>query len=286
MIHNAAQSYMWNGSSWERAHTGGFIEQAFNTGFTPPEVWWSESVATGSTAHTKGSWVTLEDPVPIDVNIVVLSIGTGIGNVNTSTLIDIGVGAAGSETVIASNIAVGGKTTLAVGGSIIIPLSISAGQRIAVRSQGIIASSSSQVIMELYYVNFPVSNHVDVYGTDTSTSTGTALSTASWTEITPSTTQDYQYLGLVVSISTNNIPTNLNVNLEIATGAPGSENVIKSALFFVTVNESVNKAPTANAMNWEEIFTTPTGIIPAGTRISAKINQSQLWLTIIGVPFP
>lgn len=95
----------------------------------------------GGVAHTKGSWTEITSAAPERLSgfqVCVDYDGTTTGN-SGAALVDIGVGGAGSETVIASNMFYVTTTSEAIdhfgGGLAYIPIEIAAGARIAVRHQ-------------------------------------------------------------------------------------------------------------------------------------------------------
>lgn len=103
----------------------------------------------GGAPHTKGSWseITSAAPEPLSgLQVCVDHNGVGVAS-NGSVLIDIGVGSAGSETVIASNMfyVTGASEWIDNfgGGLAYIPARIPTGQRIAVRHQSSVSNAST-----------------------------------------------------------------------------------------------------------------------------------------------
>src|SRR5688572_5686842 len=67
-------------------------------------------VTGAGTAHTKGSWASLIDPVPYDSHMLALAIfATSVSATQTDSLLDIGIGPSGggSEQVILPNLLAG-----------------------------------------------------------------------------------------------------------------------------------------------------------------------------------
>ena len=82
------------------------------------------TVTAGGSAHTKGSWVELDASASMDVQAILLVMMRG-GNKGDPTLLDIGTGAASSETAHVENLLLGAGAES--GGGILIPVDISSG---------------------------------------------------------------------------------------------------------------------------------------------------------------
>jgi hypothetical protein len=273
---NLKDGFVWDGSAWQKPANGGRLL----TGPTSAVV----TAVTGSTAHTKGAWVELFSATPYEADFIGIIYGASLANQNSSTLIDIGVGASGSETVIVGDVAIGGKVANAFQDDFI-PVRIPAGSRVAVRVQGIRTSYSIiNICMKLFNFNLNSPTSVDTLGTSTTTSTGTSVGT-SWTQIAASTSQDYQCLVAVFSLSTNNSAA-ATFQMDVGTGPAGSEQAVITAMLATTVNENIAKEPVGNGRLLYLLHFPPSGVIPAGTRIVGRRSASLLWLTVIGVPFP
>lgn len=108
----------------------------------------STTVAASATVNTKGTWAQLTSS-SIAARAILLNIGTGTGNTNSAShLLDIGFGASGSETVVASNIALQqfNNGTHMVVPMMLISLTVPASTRIAVRNQ---CNSTTNVVRTL-----------------------------------------------------------------------------------------------------------------------------------------
>src|SRR5262249_53937045 len=103
----------------------------------------TQSTAYGVTSTSgnlsKGSWSTLISSTSEDVCALLITITSSI--TARSFLIDIGVGGAGSETVIVPNLPFSTGDAFSNFWSILVPVSIAAGSRIAVRSEANTSSS-------------------------------------------------------------------------------------------------------------------------------------------------
>ena len=154
-------------------------------------------VTADSTPHTKGSWTQLVASTSAEINCLVVTIvAVALNATDTASLLDIGVGASGSESAVAENIAVGGAgVSIPAAHSIhfVLPVKIAAGSRIAARLQSLVGSRSGTVTVNGY--NFGATQAIpttlDVLGTNTATSEGTALAASNtWTQIVSSTAKD------------------------------------------------------------------------------------------------
>lgn len=239
----------------------------------------------GTTAHTKGAWVQVHSSTPSASSLLYFgSAQIGVSSTDTSTLVDIGVGAAGSETVIVPNLAIGGWQQ---GANVLIPVAIPSGSRVAVRLQGSRTSptapsggNSVALTNSLDYALTPTS--VDVLGINTATSSATALTGASgsWTEITASTAKDYQTVIIVPSTSST-VTSNITVVMTLGIGASGSE---------VAISSLQNRYNAST--QWLNNFNQPlwfSGPVPAGSRLSVRhdiaSNPGRYNVCLIGVPY-
>jgi hypothetical protein len=246
------------------------------------------ATATASaTPHTKGAWAQLVASTSEEVALVVVrAVSVGTAATETSMLIDIGVGASGSEAAIMENLAIGGASAGNANEFLMfmLPVRIAAGIRISCRVQALIASDTCSVTMGLSSVRarqtLPTS--VDVIGTSTADSRGTAFagSLGDWTQITASTAQRYRAIWLVPSvIGTDIIST--NTNMEIAVGAAGSE--VEIGRVFCTYANSEIVGHSTRMLN------VPIACdIPAGSRLSVKTpvsaNPERYGVCLIGIP--
>lgn len=106
-------------------------------------------VDAGASANTKGSWTEISSSAPHDMDFLVLFVGqsanTGI-NPNHNFLIDIGTGAASSETVLVSDIYSLNDTNEAGNTCFPIYAPISSGDRVVMRCQSDNTDSNDRII--------------------------------------------------------------------------------------------------------------------------------------------
>lgn len=226
-----------------------------------------------ATPHTKGSWVEIVAALTSECTLLDLGIavGTSLNTANTSTLLDIGVGAGGSEVVVVPDLNVGYQLNNTFKARI--PLTIPAGSRVAARCQG--AAVSQAIGIRATFYAFPhgrrPSRTVVAMGPNAATSRGvdiagtTANTKSSWVEITAATTEPFY--ALVVGLSGGG-DTTLNTAtalVDIGAGPAGSETVIVTDLpVSVGAAESITYDPGAHPVN-----------IPKGTRLAARWARSN-----------
>ena len=240
------------------------------------------TISAPSTTNTKSAWTQVVSSTSGDIGLLMFNASGTTFTGDNGCMIDIAVGAAGSEVAIASNIPIGAQTL-----TMQIPVFIPSGSRVSMRGQAAVASVS-------FFPNFFFFNtadghltprSVDTIGALTATSRGTALSGASgsYTEITASTASPYQAMFLVPSnaLKTGN---SANVRLTLAIGAAGSEVDIGSIELLSNSNGNIVSNTNVNVPLM--MFGRP---IPAGTRLSVKhnfaSNPDRIQVAIIGVPF-
>lgn len=241
-----------------------------------------------STPHADGSWVQLYSTISEDIGLLWLGVGqisAGQVGVDSATMISIGVGAAGSETSVVTNIACGGMNDVF---GITIPIRIPSGSRISYRARSAVASKFVRIYSANIYAVpniWQMPTTVDVLGVNGSTSKGTALSGSSgtWSTVVASTTQDYQGFVMVPSINSNDIAS-ITPRFSLGIGAAGSEVEIGSNEIAYTNNESL--VTRQFAYNFP-VF--GNGRVPAGSRISVRhtiaTNPDRYAVCVIGIPY-
>lgn len=244
------------------------------------------TTATASaTTHTKGSWAEIVASTAGESGILMLHFsGVGTSATETSMLVDVAVGASGSESAIAENIAVGGASAAANGILVCLPVRIASGSRLAVRCQAAIASDTVAVRYAIYKVPATqmLPTTVDVIGTDTATSRGTAMSGGggTWVQITASTSRRYRAVYLVPSI----IGTNLNTTriiYDVGVGSAGSETKLGTTAAQATSTEDVRTVTY--------LFPAPIACdVAAGSRLAVRhdiaTGPGGYGVCLIGIP--
>lgn len=233
---------------------------------------------TSGAANTKGSWTELIASTAFNATGIVVQISHGAA---VNYLIDIGIGAGGSEVVLIPDIAVTPNTTGPSGHMrLLFPIALPAGTRIATRCQASTGSSLIRVSGYLLGGGFALPaplGRVTAYGISTSTSRGTnvdpggtAHTKGSYAELVASSANPIKALALTVGYV---LQTSTNTGrwfLDLAIGAAGSEQVIIPNLYFI-VHPEID--------GFASMFAGPFPIeIAAGTRLAARV-QSQLIAT-------
>jgi hypothetical protein len=248
----------------------------------------SVTVTADTNAHTKGAWSELVSSTSANASYIVIQVSSaGTSGVDTSALLDIGTGASGSETSLISDVAVGGASaSVATIGQLAfgVPIKIASGTRLSARIQSIVTGGRQMTVSVWVfdmgdYAAAPTS--VDVLGTSTGTSAGTAMSGASgtWVQIVASTSRAYRAVVLIPSTSTN-AAASIITEFRLGTGASGSELEVGRTF--------------ANFTNAEQAATNTrlpaliAGAIPSGARLSVRhdiaSSPTVYDVTLIGIP--
>ncbi len=240
----------------------------------------ANSVPTTITAagsnNTKGSWTELVASSSYDSEAMLIHFGGFAGIVTTARadyLIDIGVGAASSEQVILSNLL--SSNPAQYPDTILVPLSVPAGSRVAARCQCSAASGVVGVSIKLLGNTLfasPGLQRITPYGADTSDSGGvnidpgaTADTKGSWTEVTSSTTHDIKALGITTGQQRNTTRSVADFLFDIGVGAASSEQ---------TYLENIPMVGTAAEKVHPKQFPFIPMQIPSGSRIAVRAQCS------------
>ncbi len=232
------------------------------------------AVAAGATAHTKGAWAVRDPAIKFDVKYMQVHFLTG--STLAEYLMDIGVGATGSEQVIISDIYFGPTyNTIRTSGVYLFPVCIPKGSQISARVQA--STKDSTVNFQLMLIGAGFSNiscsKVDTYGADTSDSGGTSIdpgasanTKGAWVEITSGCLRPILGLSIAIGNQLNTARTTGAWLLDIGVGAAGSETVIIPDLGLIASGTSDRVSPY--------VFPFIPLSIPVGTRISARAQST------------
>jgi hypothetical protein len=187
------------------------------------------------------------------------------GNVN-NLLVDIAIGASGSEVTIATNLHYDNSGTQGGASSFLFPVCIPAGTRIAARAQSDLSTTSNGVYVDIQLFDSGFTSPIegaglDDIGTNTANSQLTALTTGttgtkgSYLQLTASSARDYAGLLVVYATASSAI-----ISLDVAVGAGGSEQIIIPDVLY-----SIN-----NCLMTGIVFTPFFTPIPSGTRIAIR----------------
>lgn len=251
-----------------------FTHAGYNTG--------NVTLTASATPHTKGSWSQIIASTSAQTTMIrfVLT-SVNVSTADSATLLDIGVGASGSETVIVPNIAIGGASAIVIR----IPVKIASGSRVAARIQGVRASQTATISnRDFQCINAGdaalIPTTVDVLGTDTATSTGTAMSGASgtWVQIVSSTSQPYIAFAIAPSTTDTDTVSQGDATYEIGVGAAGSE--VRFGELIFSFGSTENFSATRAEFYGREV--------PTGSRLAIRhnigANPSKYDACIIAVP--
>jgi len=243
------------------------------------------AVTCAGSANTKGSWAQLVASTPNDtvfVDVVIYFNASAFSAAGQQLAVDIGVGAGGSEVVIANNLMNVPGYTLKTGVHYAFPLAIPAGTRIAARAQASVASAVANVSINLFDGSFTQMEGiaaVDSIGFQAGTTRGVTLTPnasantmGSYAQLVASSSVDYMGIMAAFDYQGGAFATQ-NWLVDIAIGAGGSEVVVVPQLF--------TGGGGANAFGCPVMPFIPLSI-PAGTRIAARCQSSAASGAAIG----
>jgi hypothetical protein len=235
---------------------------------------YSVQLTANSSANTKAtSWTQWSASTPFAANMIMI-----MPQVMDSSniLLDIAIGAPGSEIIILNNLLISGgapSTNFVAPSFILIPVYIPAGVRVSARIQSSTGSRAVRFACHILSGNFkglsPL-NNIITYGANTGTSGGTSIDPGATAEIKGAwvqlTASSAQLQGLFCAIG-NQIQIARSWStwcLDIGIGGAGSEKVILPDLPLFSISGIAQMAP---------IFSPFFPIsIPAGSRIAARAS--------------
>jgi hypothetical protein len=186
------------------------------------------SITTGA-GNTKGAWTQLSAGVPFDVAGLALEL---LPITSADFLIDLGIGDAGSETVLVGNLLVS-ELGVAEGRRMVVvtlPVSIPEGTRLAARGQATAAAAAASVAVTLYDAGPPSASAIATYGAVTADSGGTqvdpgavANTKGAWVELAAAVSSEIDSAVLLLGGRATVSANNLWWGIDIGVGASGSE---------------------------------------------------------------
>lgn len=194
---------------------------------TPSNAIPSLRITASGSINTKGSWTQIVASTNYDVEFIYhVSSNMTANGVTTGGLLDIGTGAAASETVIVENIFVGGCGLVGVSPQpLVIPIRIPAGTRVAARLQSNTASRNNESFWAFMggsnVPTYPLYTGVETIAANTATSGGTAHTAgntgteSSWTNIGSAITQNWRAVQLHVGTPSGTVSNSLAYHFEI-----------------------------------------------------------------------
>lgn len=230
-----------------------------------PDVGGAALTAVGS-ANTKGSWTELAASTAAEACWIMVLIG-GASAGGLRFLVDIGIGAAGSEVVVVPDLHYDSVSSGQPYDSYRIPVAIPAGSRVAVRFQCNVSSGTLRCLAYLGQGDSIGVGTIHAYGPNTADSGlvavdpgVTAGSDGSWAELTSGTTGDTRWLVIYPAHDGTGGSGFIRWLLDIGIGAAGSETVLISDLALYG-NSTSQVGPRSLGFLVD---------IPAATRITAR----------------
>jgi hypothetical protein len=240
-------------------------------------------VTSGASATTKGAWTQQFASLSSTISFLYLSVQTNSSTLSLNVLVDVGVGAAGAEQVVVSNLAVGGLGIQHIG----IPLRVNAGSRLSLRISADRTSTAFNIFATATSrypdVESQMPTAVDVLGTSDATNTGTALSGASgsWCQIVAGTQKHYQCMALIPSLTGQ--PSGGGFTFELGYGASDSPQVVGS------MRIQTNFAQFSISNFYPHHFGVLGPAVPAGTRLAVRhniaSNPERYGVCLLGIPY-
>lgn len=243
------------------------------------------TVTAPSTTHTMGAWVEIASALTEDVCCVTINTTApvNVSGTNTSTMLELGVGASGSEQAIVTGILVGNKSSSTAGW--VVSVFIPKGARVAVRMQSAVPSASYTFRFRFGRLNYRAAKpapYVSAIGADYATSSGVFVPVGSihtkgaWTELTPATSERLAGFQVCADGASDTAIPGGSALLDIGFGPSGSEVPLLENLFYV-IGASEQMDFFGGALPWCLVD------IPPGTRLAARMQASSVSMDNIGV---
>ncbi len=223
-------------------------------------------VTDSGTAGTKGAWAQLIGSTLYDITWLAISITTQASFLTTA-FVDIGIGAAGSEMVVISNLMLSITGDDPAPAQYVLPVYIPARTRIAARCMS--ANGSNNVAVAISAWDGAIQSAAPVSAVDTIGITGTTPTGVStpasgavgaYVQLVAATANDYS--GFLLGFTSSQI--GLVAWIDVAVGVSGSEKLILPSYHITWDN--------AGCMVPRNSFYIPTPI-RAGSRVAARIGS-------------
>ena len=230
------------------------------------------TVTAGGSANVKGALVALSASTPIRAGAIVVVLAPPVNSADH--LVDIGVGAAGFETIIVPNILFSGRNH-DYNGYYFFPIGIPLGSRIAARCQSTGANLTLTAAVILLSGGFSAPSaggSVTTYGAVTADSGGTqvdpggtANTKQAWSELTAATGARTRQILVGFGNVNNNVRTSQQWLIDLATGPAAQEHIIIPDLMLAA--SSVGDLVVPPVLG-------PFSVgIPAGSRLAARAQS-------------
>jgi hypothetical protein len=227
---------------------------------------WPTVVASG-TPHAVGAWSEAIASLSAAADVVYIEpVATSQNVTDSGTLLDVGVGGSGSETVVVSNVPVGWtRSDQGIGVRWAVPVpTIASGSRVAIRCRSAQSSKSFTCVVDTGRNGLDVAG-VDTIGANTAASRGASIpSRDTWTQVGSTTAVDYQAVLLCPTLGGTNAVLTEEVQFTLGVGpSSGSVTTLTSKWCRTTSNEVIGFGglnPTAIEM------------VPSGSKLWVKTD--------------
>jgi hypothetical protein len=235
------------------------LTTSFTSGALNTEGTWAQIGASTTARNAKGMVVCID----------------GNGTTNTFSLVDIGVGTAGNEVLLFSDLMAGSASNRQNVCRYFLPCEIPSGTQLNVRVRSNSAALAVNVQVFVFYSGFLGAEYggvVDTYGAVTATSKATNIAdggantkNGTYAQITASTLRNHK--ALIVATQCNGTATAKNHFLDVAIGSAGNEKVI-------IPNLQLCRDGSAGQHRQPVYYPIPVNI-PSGTRLSVNMQSSS-----------
>jgi hypothetical protein len=229
-----------------------------------------KSITTGGTANVKTAWTEMVAAAPFAVAGLLLEFASD--STGVTLLYDLGIGAAGSETVLLANLHFG--TNGYIGhGYYVIPISIASGTRLAARVQSSGTSDTCRLNLTLLQApgSYSPPTAMQTYGAATGDSGGTSIdpggtanTKGSYVQLSASLSANARLILLAIGNNADNTRTGGYWKLDLATGPAGSETILIPDLLIACTSNTDVLVPTV-------LGPFPVSIA-SGTRLAARAS--------------
>lgn len=253
----------------------------------------SKTVTSDSTPQTKGAYTEIDAATLGEWAGFTISPSSGnfTAATDTSMLLDIAVGDAGSEVVVLADLPVGYMNYTS---QVDVPLRIPAGVRVAGRVQAAVSSDgvafSTTPRSGAGFTGTGSYQTATTYGADTATSRGVAVTASAsanntfgdWAVIAATTSAPIRAMILGVQ---GNADTELvgTWRLEVGFGAAGTEVAVATVATTVNSSEYMSMGSATARTGSVPCLLTPTVAIPEGARLVARLATSTSTTTLPSV---
>ncbi len=248
------------------------------------------TVTANATPHTVGAWMELIASNGAETQwLGVTALNTSASGTDTAALLDIGIGAGGSEVVVVASLPVGFANTTP-GYFHLVPLRIAKGARVAARMRATITADTASIIATTLGgpTPFRSPSKLVTMGADTAASRGTNMPTTdTYVEITATTSEPFAGLVICGAMGGAGGVSGEAVVFTVGAGAAGSEVAIGTATFSCGSAENIARAAVGQLSQAQPMVGVVGRHIPAGSRLACKqsIGRTYRDAILFGVPY-